>query len=121
VYKVASEKAQNKAERITIRDMPSTEENLGREYRLEMLREELRKVDAAIIETHPKSHERKTLGARKRILADEVRSLRGETKKYPGISVVFWEVARRMLPKETFNQLHEEAEHIYEIRYGKKP
>ena len=86
-----------------------------------MLREELRKVDAAIVASHPKSSERKTLGARKRILADEVQALKGEVKKYPGIATVFWDVARRMLPKETFDQLNEEAKHVYEIRYGRKP
>ena len=120
MYKVASEKAQRKAERITMRDAASGDEPLADEYRLEMLREELRKVDAAIVLTHPKSTERKTLGARKRVLADEVKALRSEVKKYPGLGPVFIDVARRILPRETYDQLEAEARHVYELRHGRK-
>jgi hypothetical protein len=121
VYKVASEKAQRKAERITMRDATGGDKLLPDGERLEMLREELRKVDAAIVATHPNSEERKTLGKRKRILADEVAALKEAVKKRPGLGPIFYDVARRLLPRETYEQVEAEARHVYDLRHGRKP
>jgi hypothetical protein len=70
-YKKASDQAQAKADRITLKDFVQGGEDLCGEDRRKMLKEELHKLEMQILSCTDKA-ERKKLGKRKFVLQVEV-------------------------------------------------
>lgn len=111
-YKRASDKAQARADRITLADFVKGGEDLSGEERLNMLRNELRKLELSLMRSETKG-ERKVLGKRKFVLQTELSRLRQH--KRPGLESFFIEAARRILSKEDADKIWEEAKRTYDI------
>lgn len=120
MYKGASDKAQGRASRVLPKDVAGYNEKLSLQERLKMLREEVQRVDALILQTPKDSRERKILGIRKFKITSELKELKLGFKSFPGISQIFMDVAKRLLPHDQFVKIDLEAKHVFAVRNNKK-
>lgn len=115
MHKTTSKNSQGRADRILPKHMAGIDD-MSVEDKIEMLRDKLRRIDKNICALPKNCPERKILGRNKVTLAYELRTLRGGKKNRQGIHIVFYEVAKRMIPPEQFNLIMIEAQHIYDCR-----
>lgn len=116
MYKKTHDANQARADRKRVLELQSGDDAMPLTERYEMLKAKVQRMQSQIHSLPHGSPERKQLGINIAKINFELSSMKGQ--KRPGINDVFVEVAHRILPREQYDALLKEAQHVYDLRHA---